>query len=559
VDIDIEKLRWLLWLHWKMLTRRYTKNIVTIIGSVSLFIFIPFAGMIVAVATYLMYRLFPAPLNGEILFLVLVAIYILWVLLPMMEFTINEGLDVAKLALFPLTRGELMSSLIISTLLDIPTLGLFFVLVAVVMGWGTSPLLTVIDTLAMIIFYVQLVAASQLVLALFRRVLQSRRFRDISIIALVLLSSCGYICNLASQKLLTNHAASTFVSTSLTSYLQWTPPGMAARAVQQASVGHWGISCIWLVALLVLSLLFLLCWQLLVERGLTVAETARPVRSKAHQQRRAVAQDAPQRFQIVSLLPTPVRAILLKELKYFLRDPQIKAVFVQSIISNVFLIIYVGYSFLDTGSRSEFSIIAGRWGIFVAPLFVLFSLFSLSANLLGLERQSLMLLFIFPLKPTHLIAGKNIALFVVGIVEIVLVLIVFAIVSHGWELLALALLIGCVGLFITMGVGNLVSVYIPQRISPARNGLLARGSTSGAGSFLRIILMSISFGCLLVLMSPVAVAVFLPDYLHLQWLWWITLPLALGYGIALYGVVTLHAARRMVMKVPELLEIITKE
>ena len=72
------------------------------------------------------------------MFLVLTGIYLLWIVLPLLEFTVNEGLDLSKLTLFPLTRAELMASLVLSSLLDVPTLGLLLVFAAVVAGWAFS-------------------------------------------------------------------------------------------------------------------------------------------------------------------------------------------------------------------------------------------------------------------------------------------------------------------------------------------------------------------------------------------------------------------------------------
>src|SRR5579883_2804494 len=211
-----DKLRWLFWLRWKMLVRGYARDKSRIIG----------------------------------------AIYLMWIVLPLLEYNINEGLDISKLALFPLTRGELMASLVLSTLLDIPTVGLLLVFIATIAGWAFSVPLALVTLLAIVIFYVQLVGISQLVLALLMRTLQSRRFRDLSIILVALFSSS---CYLIQQLVFRGVGTSNFIGAlrhaSFSPYLQWLPPGMAARAIQQAAVGNWGISFAWLGVLLVLSML----------------------------------------------------------------------------------------------------------------------------------------------------------------------------------------------------------------------------------------------------------------------------------------------------------------
>src|SRR5947209_13990705 len=187
--IHRDKLRWLLWLRWKLFVRGFTREKSRIITTIFMIVFgLPFYGGI-AVGTFFAYRYLPYPANMEVLFLVLTGIYLLWIVLPLFEFTVNEGLDVSKLILFPLTRLELMVSLLFSTLLDIPMFGLILVFIAVVAGWAISLPVTLLTTVAVLIFYTQVVGMSQLVLAILMRTLQSRRFRDLSIILVALLSS----------------------------------------------------------------------------------------------------------------------------------------------------------------------------------------------------------------------------------------------------------------------------------------------------------------------------------------------------------------------------------
>ncbi len=136
--VHSDKLRWLFWLRWKVFTRGFVRSPWSAVGSIFLFLFVlGFAGS-VAVGSFFAYRLLPAPANTELVFIVLTAVYFLWIILPLLEYTVNEGLDVSKLIQFPLTRAELMSSLLFSTLLDIPTIGLILVFAAVVAGWAIS-------------------------------------------------------------------------------------------------------------------------------------------------------------------------------------------------------------------------------------------------------------------------------------------------------------------------------------------------------------------------------------------------------------------------------------
>ncbi|MBA2288062.1 MAG: hypothetical protein H0W02_21515, partial [Ktedonobacteraceae bacterium] len=137
-SLHVDKLRWLFWLRWKMLTRGFTREKGRIFTTIFMIIFILplFAGA--AIGTFFAYRYLPPPANAEVMFLVLTGVYLLWIILPLMQFGVNEGLDMSKLVQFPLTRWEIMASLLFSTLLDVFTLGLLMVLGAVVLAWSSS-------------------------------------------------------------------------------------------------------------------------------------------------------------------------------------------------------------------------------------------------------------------------------------------------------------------------------------------------------------------------------------------------------------------------------------
>ncbi len=121
--VHADKIRWLFWARWKMLTRGFARNRASLIGSIIFLLVVVFFAGWAAFGTYFAYRALPTPANTEVLYLVLTGLFVLWIVLPLLEFSSNEGLDISKLTLFPLTRAELMVSLLFSTLLDVPTVG----------------------------------------------------------------------------------------------------------------------------------------------------------------------------------------------------------------------------------------------------------------------------------------------------------------------------------------------------------------------------------------------------------------------------------------------------
>ncbi len=560
--VHSDKLRWLFWLRWKTFIRNYTRSsgrVSRIIGVVFLVLFgLPFMGGI-AVATYFGYRLLPPPANAEILFIVLTGIYLLWIVLPLLEFTVNEGLDISKLALFPLTRAELMLSLIFTSLLDIPTIGLLIVLGAVVAGWAVSLPLALMAFLTMVVFYAQVVGISQLVLALLARVLQSRRFRDLSIILIgIFSSSCYLFQQLVLRGLGIEHIYDNLKAGTISPYLQWFPPGMAARAIQRAAQGDWGTSFVWFGGLLGTTVLVLYLWQLVVERGLTASESGSSSVRRRKPERTSVMPVATTATAsnglIERIMVSQFFSIAVKDIKYYRRDPQLLRLIFQSFIS---MIVLIAITLFNTSGSGR--LVVGSWAVMVAPLYALFAITTFSYNILGMERQSLTSLFLFPVKPKQVLWGKNIVTFAIGLIEVLLLVLVSAYVSNGWHLVLPALAIGIAGIGVILGCGNFSSIFFPQRMSQGRRGFQNTNNVSSEGGCLRTIMSLAVLAVMAVLLIPVAAGLILPVFYHVEWIWTFTVPASLLYSAVFYMLVTNAVAPRMLIRAPEILAVVTRE
>jgi len=561
-SLHLDKLRWLFWLRWKMFLRGFTRasgRISYIIGTIFQFLFGLLIGGGVGVASYFAYHYLDAPANAEVLFLVLTGVYLLWLILPLFEFSVNEGLDISKLSLFPLTRWELMTSLLFSTLLDVPTIGLFLVLAAVVVGWAFSVPLALMALLTMLVFYAQVVGMSQLVLALLARTLQSRRFRDLTVILFVIFSSS---CYLIQQFVFRGLASSNFLgalkNATFSPYLQWLPPGMAARAVQQASLGNWGASLAWLAGLVVATLVVLYLWQLVVERGLSSTEGgASTVRVRRQQERPVELSTGEGTVSIWRrLLPPQVLAIAVKDLKYYRRDPQLLGQLFQSVFSIVVLLVV---TLLNTGGTNRLTFL-GSWTVLIAPLYVFLALYTLSYNVLGIERQSLTTLMLFPVDPKRILWGKNLVVLCIGVVEVALIILLAAFLTGAWSYVLPAFAIGLAGIGVILGIGNFTSVFFPMQMRQIRRGFQSPGvNASTQNGCLRGIMSLATLACMLVVMIPVGLALVLPVFLNARWVWFASIPASLVYGAAIYFVVTALVAPRIIERTPEILAATPRE
>ena len=558
--IHRDKLRWLFWLRWKLFQRGFTRDKARIITTIIIVVFgLPFYSAIAA-GTYLAYRFLPYPANAEVLFLVLTAVYLLWMVLPLFEFTVNEGLDVSKLMLFPLTRPELMVSLLFSTLLDIPMFGLILVFIAVVAGWATSLPVTLLTIVAVLIFYTQVVGMSQLVLAVLMRTLQSRRFRDLSIILIALFSSSCYLFQqLVLRGIGTGNIVAGLQRQAFSTYLQWLPPGMTARAIEQAVLGNWGASIAWLVVSLLASVLVLYLWAYVLERSLSTPEVGGAVRTRRHRAVREVGAAPVLQAQTAGgsiwqrISSTQTFAITVKDLKYFWRDPQLKA---QLLSSLYIVIVLVAGPLFGSRSSSNFGWQSLTFG---SPLAVFFTVFTLSYNSLGMERQGLTTLFLFPVEPRHILFGKNIAVAALGLVELVLLLLISGFLSQNWEFVLPVLVVGLAGIAVVLGCGNVSSVLFPQRMRQIQRGFQATSSSTGNAGCMRAIMSMVMMFVTLVVLVPVAVALFLPLLFQIQWVWVFSIPAALIYAIAFHQIVTRLIAPRIIERTPEILAATTRE
>ncbi|HKB46150.1 MAG TPA: hypothetical protein VKC57_00530, partial [Ktedonobacterales bacterium] len=179
--------RTLLWLRFKLTLRRYTRSWQQIVGLLfGLLFLIPVAGGL-AVVTGLVYTGFSRAAGVQVLFAVVAFLYLIWALLPLLQYSLNEGLDVTKLQIYPLTRGEQMVSLVLATFLDLGTLFILALYITIFIGWHASPAAAAITLVALVLAYVHTVGFSQLILAALMGLLRSRRFRDLTVIVFAVL------------------------------------------------------------------------------------------------------------------------------------------------------------------------------------------------------------------------------------------------------------------------------------------------------------------------------------------------------------------------------------
>lgn len=570
----------LLWLRWKLGSRGLTRGgrgavAMRIISLIFTFVFIVGIGGAVGVFSALGYVYLPHPLAIQLLFAALGLLYVIWALLPLLQYSVNEGLDVTKLTIYPLTRGEQMVSLTLATLLDPSVLVIVAIFAAVLIGWHATPLALVITVLALILAYAHIVGLSQLALAALMGLLRSRRYRDLTIIVFAVVGASCSLLQFGVGAFFSSFDPNSLTNIHIDTYLQWSPPGMAARAITLAGQGAYLPALAWLAVLAALTPVLLVLWAVVLDRGVTTAESGGGAGGRAVRSRRSragVAANGGPRIVTSSAAPArsgwrplsrPALAITRKDLHYFWRDPQIKA----SLLSSLVLMGLVLFSnFASRGSApttgyasysaSYTSSVFGLPGILLAPLPSLVIVLSLAINAFGLERQGLQTLFLFPIRPLDVFWGKNLAVGMVAFgAQVVLTLAVAAFTGE-WYYAPMALVAGLSAVLVMLGCGNVSSVIAPFRVRQMRMG---ENNLSSENGCLRSVISMVVLWSTVLILIPVAAAVVVPLVIGQGALLLVTLPLALAYGVGVHQLATRIVAPRLLTRAPELLAFTTRE
>ncbi len=558
----------LLTLRWRLGVRVYRRSGSAVIGLIALLFFTLLFAAVAGSLTALGYVNLPLASAAQLLFGALGLLYIAWAALPALQYSVNEGLDVSKLHTYPLSAAERMLGLTLATFFDPATIIILAVFAAVVIGWHVSLVAALITVVALALLYVHVVGASQFTMAVLVGLLRSRRYRDLSIIIFAMLSVA---CSLSGQ------FATTLVGhfrglrllgrLDLGHYLQWTPPGMAARAIIAANTGDTLGALPWLLALLALIPALLAVWAWALDRGITTPEGGgsgarrrgrQAVASVAARPALGVAlgvSGAPALSVRLRLISPVIVAIAIKDLRYFWRDPQIKA----SLLSSLVLLFVVFAPSLTTRSNPAPGYVAQHLSTYqplLAPLPALLVVLTLSLNAFGLERQGLQSLFLTPARPLDVLWGKNLAVGLVAFVAELTLIAAVAAVTGDWNAVPLAVIEGGAATLALLGAGNVTSTLLPLRVRQLRMGANNLSSENGC---LRSVISIGTLWVVLFALTPVFLLLLLPLLIDKQQWLIFSAPLALLYGLALYQFATLLIAPRLLNRGPEILAVVARD
>jgi ABC-2 type transport system permease protein len=450
MGLDWRQQKELLKLRGKLSIRQFMGEKAKIITAVTTIIILTPLTIALAAATAAGYILLPDQWPTQLLGFVLLISWLVWSIAPVLSFNVNEGLDPTRLLIYPVSRRDFLAHLLLGTLLDYPTYFFIPIFIAIIVGFGLGLTLPVV-LIAVFLCYLLMVLTSQTIINTVGGILRSRRFRDISIIIGAFFGFSCWFFSSSLSGILSNFfdggpedTVDILLNWHPLELMKWLPPGAAAKAIEQATIGAWGGTLLWLgYTMLWVVVIAWLWWRvtyrLVTGEGFLLGGLPTAVKEKAEKPAR---KEESGRISW-DWIPADIRAIAVKDLKLKWRIPQSRIGLIYMYLLPVFVVAYP--LFINSSSDDDVSsTVSDAFLVGGTALYALMIFWANGQNMLGWETTGLPILLQTPIPRQRLFQGKALALFVMNIPPI-LVLSILAVV-RGPGLISLALFPTAIGL-----------------------------------------------------------------------------------------------------------------
>ena len=479
----------------------------------------------------------PAEAAGEFTLWVMLVAWLTWTTLPVLLFPLDETLDPARFSLAPMSRIQLMAGLTAAGLVT-PTIVVPVLVLATNVGLFSGPLTALMALAAGLLILLHLIVGGQTFTALVSLVLRSRRGRDLAVVIVSSLGLFGFALQQTIATAVGEYGLAGAVEVySLSSWWWALPPVAAQQAAVAASAGSWGQAILALAVSAGWLLVIISLWNRLLHRLVTTPESS-PLRSSKRV--RPTLADRPGWSTTL--------VVARKELLFYVRDPRLRMVWTGAVI---FLGVIVATLLLGTTQLSDIQ--RAQWLPLIGPMVVIFIGLPVALNQFGWERNAASFLFALPAGPRQLLIGKNLAAGAALLVETLMLSIILAWVSGGWETLAMVPPLALTAIGCQLAIGNIVSVLAPLRLPDMGTDLFAQATEQGC---LAITAQMASFFVIGLLMTlPASAYVLVVEFG--QNLNPIVVSVAsLVYGAIIYSIGLWIAARVLRKRVPEMVAMV---
>lgn len=541
--LDPDKQRALFVLRRTLTLRAFSRDTGRIVGLLLAVGLLGPAALLAGFGSWFGYQRMEPEAAASLMSVILSALWAIWLVGPLLSYNLNEGLDLSRLLIYPLTRRDLVVSQLLGTIWDYQTYLMVPLFVAILLAWGGGASLLLV-LVALGLTWAHLMIGSQLLLVALGGILNNRRFRDTM---LIIMSVVGASCYLVQRALFEFGERGGFRGFNPHTALQWLPPGAAARAIAQASGGEWGGAVTWLLYSAALLLLVAWLWSHLLGRLLVMGEF------QGFQLRRAAPRTAPVRRpttpaveRLLGWLPPDLRHLAAKEVRTVWRVPQRRIALIQNSLSPLFLV-----AFFLLGDSEE----SRLWLGLLIPVYGLLSFWGQSADMLGWEMEGLPTLLLTPVPRRRIFLAKGLVLGSLSLPPMLLLGGLLLVLDPTW-VVGPGFLAGVGAGLAVMGLNCLTSVLLPVpiRLSPTTNA----PSPKGHGSFFTGLLRATAVPGLTFLTAlPAVLPLLLAVWRVLPWLGWVGGGFALIYGPIVFWLGSRFAAQALLQRESHVLQAIT--
>jgi ABC-2 type transport system permease protein len=465
------------------------------------FVFTVIAAVVVAALGFLsmaMLRAASPEIAADLVILAYAGLFFGWAVVPLLAFGLDDTLDPARLALFPLRTRDLAVGMFTASATGVWPAATLIVTAGAVAGLARGPGGLLIGVVAVLLQFALCLVTSRLITTALSGALRSRRGRDLLAVAAILLVLLFQLPNLIGNGGLGDPAA---LIGGMAAALRWTPPGLAAHAV--ADGGLAGLAEIAVLALVVLGLGLL--WIKALGRAL--------VSTDASTQGAAVrgSGELSDRF----LPDGHLAAVVAKELKYIRRDPRFRVGWFSSLVVTA----AIAFSVIGQSDGP-----AGPFMVLGPAALCALMLAVQSCNVFGIDGRSLWMNAVAVGDERGLridLAGRHLAAALLGLPLLAAVAVAAALFVGLPETIWSAVLCSWGVFLLGLGAGSVTSVLIPYTVPDRLNAFSGAAPGQGGQAFAG------SFGAL-VAVAALSLPVVLPVALGLTWVAVLAVPYGLG-------------------------------
>jgi ABC-2 type transport system permease protein len=475
--------------------------------------------------------------NGSAVVMVVAASLVLgWLTFPLVGFGSGTSLDPRSLVSLPLTRRQLMVGLTAAALVGPGAAITAATMGGAVVGLSTGAVSVVVLVVAAVLQVLVCVALARALTTFLGGALRSRRGRDLRFLAVFLIVLLPQLVRFALPGRVDSEDLRSFADAAGVVPLLWPTRAMTSLADDRP-----GAAVIMIVGSVVVLVALLLWWHLSLDRVLTTAESggAAPKRGRTSGADTGTDDASDPLFgRSLGWLPrTAFGAVAARELRLTWRDPRRRI----NLISSILLPFILVGGFLTNGGVDH----AGT--VYLCITVVLLA-GGKAFNQLGIDGRAWTAHEAAGSDLRADLDGKALAVGLVQVLEIVVVAVALAALSHGWSEVLPAILFAVALSGPQLGIGNWCSVAAPIPVPPTITNAWGSGSP-GAGCLSGLLVLAGMAAMVVVAVPSVVAAVLVPGPIARTGVALISLPL----GFALYRLLTARALAYAAPRRPEIL------